>query len=124
IHGDPVWRPVPGTSFTRVLNTRVLVLQGSGGNVFVHVLDGFMTAPSLNGPWTVSNTPPAGAYEAAQALAKQNAVDLMEGPVNDTTGQRPSLASGAPGVVVATRPTEIVITEGPMNWVPLEGTQL
>ncbi|MGO8969457.1 MAG: hypothetical protein ACLQDQ_07785 [Myxococcaceae bacterium] len=124
IHGEPVWRPVPGTSFTRVLNTRALVLQGSGGNVYVHVLDGFMTAPTLNGPWTVSNTPPTGAYQAAQALAKQNAVDLMEGPVNDATGQRPSLATGAPGVVVATRPTEIVITEGPMNWVPLEGTQL
>ncbi|MGO9829174.1 MAG: hypothetical protein ACLPJH_03470 [Myxococcaceae bacterium] len=124
IHGDPVWRPVPGTSLTRILNTRALVLQGPGGNVFVHVLDGFMTAPSLNGPWTVSNTPPPGSYEAAQTLAKQNAVDLMEGPVNDATGQRPSLASGAPGVVVATRPTEIVITEGPMNWAPLEGTQL
>src|SRR5208283_4107396 len=81
-------------------------------------------ATSLNGPWTVSNTPPPGSYEAAQTMAKANAVDLMKGPANDSTGQRPTLASGAPGVVVETRPTEIVIPEGPMNWVPLEGTQL
>jgi hypothetical protein len=124
IHGDPVWRPVPGTSLNRVLNTRALVLTDAAGHIYVHVLDGFMTAPSLNGPWSVAVSAPAGANEGAQALAKANAVDLMEGPVNQTTGKRPSLASGAPGVVVATRSTEIVITEGPMNWVPLEGTQL
>ncbi len=124
IHGDPVWRAVSGTSLSRVLNTRALVLSDPAGNVYVHVLDGFMTAPSLNGPWSVAVSVPAGANQTAQSLAAQNTVDLMQGPVNDATGQRPSLASGAPGVVVATRPTEIVITEGPMNWVPLEGTQL
>ncbi len=124
IHADPVWRPVSGTSLSRVLNTRALVLSDPSGNVYVHVLDGFMTAPSLNGPWSVAVSLPPGADQAAHTLAQQHAVDLMEGPVNETTGQRPSLAGGAPGVVVATRPTEIIITEGPMNWVPLEGTQL
>ncbi|HXX29871.1 MAG TPA: hypothetical protein VEJ89_04070, partial [Myxococcaceae bacterium] len=124
IHGEPAWRPVSGTSLTRVINTRALVLSDPSGNVYVHVLDGFMTAPSLNGPWTVSWSPPPGANQVAQQLAQKNIVDLMQGPVNETTGQRPSLAAGAPGVVVATRPTEIVITQGPMNWVPLEGTQL
>jgi uncharacterized membrane protein YgcG len=124
IHGDPVWRPVAGTSLQRVLNTRALVLSDPAGQVYVHVLDGFMTAPSLNGPWSVTYAPPAGANQTAQQLAQKNLVDLMQGPVNETTGQRPSLRSGAPGMVVATRPTEILITTGPMNWVPLEGTQL
>jgi uncharacterized membrane protein YgcG len=124
IHGEPVWRPVPGTSLQRVLNTRALVLSDATGQVYVHVLDGFMAAPSLNGPWQVTFSPPPGANQAAQQLGQQNLVDLMQGPVNETTGQRPSLGSGAPQMVVATRPTEIIITTGPMNWVPLEGTQL
>jgi uncharacterized membrane protein YgcG len=124
IHGAPQWHAVAGTSLSRVVNTRALVLVGPAGQVFVHVLDGFMTAPTLNGPWSVATSVPPEASQTAQALAQVNAVDLMEGPVNDATGQRPSLASGAPGVVVATQPTEIIITEGPMNWVPLEGTQL
>ena len=124
IHGEPQWHAVAGTSLSRVVNTRALVLVGPAGQVYVHVLDGFMTAPTLNGPWSVATSVPSGATQTAQALAQANAVDLMEGPVNDTTGQRPSLSSGAPGVVVATQPTEIIITEGPMNWVPLEGTQL
>jgi hypothetical protein len=124
IHGDPVWRPVSGTTLSRVLNTRALVLSDPSGHVFVHVLDGFMTAPSLNGPWAVAATAPPGASATAQTLNQQKTVDLMEGPVNEATGQRPSLAAGAPGVVVATKPTEIIITQGPMRWVPLEGTQL
>ncbi len=47
IHGNPVWRQVSGTSLSRVLNTRALVLSDQSGNVYVHVLDGFLTAPSL-----------------------------------------------------------------------------
>ena len=83
-----------------------------------------MTAPSLDGPWTVATSAPPGASKVAQQLSSKHVVDLMEGPVNETTGKRPSLASGAPEVVVATRPTEIITTEGPMDWVPLAGTQL
>jgi hypothetical protein len=123
IHGEPVWRAVSGTSLSRVLNTRALVLSVPGA-VYVHVLDGFMTAPSLNGPWSVATTVPPGAAQTAEALAEKNVVDLMQGPPNDATGQRPSLVSGAPGVVVATRPTEIIITQGARSWTPLEGTQL
>jgi hypothetical protein len=124
IQGEPAWHPVQGTTFQRVVNARALVLSDQSGNVYVHVLDGFMAAPSLNGPWNVTGYVPPGMNELAQKLAKQGVVDLMQGPVNQTTGQRPSLASGAPEVVVATRPTEVVITEGPMNWVPIGGTQL
>jgi hypothetical protein len=124
IHGNPVWRPVSGTSLSRVLNTRACVLSDATGAVYVHVLNGFMTAPSLNGPWSVATVLPPGARQTAETLAEKNVVDRMQGPQDDATGQRPSLVNGAPGVVVATQPTEIIITQGPMNWAPLEGTQL
>ncbi|MGZ3444042.1 MAG: hypothetical protein ACXWLG_00055 [Myxococcaceae bacterium] len=124
IHGDPVWRPVSGTSLSRILDTHALVLRDASGHVYVHVLDGYMTAPSLDGPWTVAASAPKGANKVAQQLSSKHEVDLMEGPVDGTTGKRPSLAAGAPEVVLATRPTEIITTEGPMDWVPLEGTQL
>jgi hypothetical protein len=124
IHGQPQWHPVAGTSLSRVVNTRALVLTGPTGQVFVHVLDGFMTAPTLNGPWSVAAQVPPEAAQTAQVLAQANTVDLMEGAVNPATGQRPSLFGGAPGVVVATQPTEIIITTGAMDWQPLQGTQL
>jgi hypothetical protein len=124
IHGNPVWRPVSGTSLSRVLNTRACILSDAAGAVYVHVLNGFMTAPSLNGPWSVATVLPSGAAQTAETLAEKNVVDLMQGPADDRTGQRPSLVNGAPGVVLATQPTEVIITQGPMSWAPLEGTQL
>jgi len=124
IDGDPVWHAEPGTSLKRVLNSRALVLQDAKGNLYVHILDGYMTAKELQGPWSVAGSAPKGASSLAQKLAKQNVVDLMEGQPDKSTGKKPSLAGGAPEMVVATRPTEIIITQGPMNWMPIDNTTL
>jgi hypothetical protein len=124
IHGNPIWTPVAGTSLRRVLNARPLVLSDERGTVFVHVLDGWLQAPGLSGPWTVTPASPKGADAAAQALAKQNVVDLMKGSPDAETKVMPSLKSGAPRLVVATTPTELIVTDGAPDWAPLEGTQL
>jgi hypothetical protein len=124
LDGDPVWTPVKGTSLQRVLNTRALVLSDTLGNFYVHVLDGFETAASLSGPWTVAAIVPEGAKQAAETLAKENAVDLMRGEPDSKTKKWPSLKNGAPGIVVATVPTALIVTRGPFDWVPIPGTKL
>jgi hypothetical protein len=124
VHGEPIWAPVQGTHLQRAMNTRALLLKESSGQVYLHLLDGFVTAPGLAGPWTVAKQLPKGAAQAATTLAKKGLVDLMEGSPDETTLARPKLAAGVPVVVVATTPTEIITTNGPMDWVPLEGTQL
>jgi len=124
IDGEPVWRNVEGTKLVRVLNTRALILGDESGKVYIHILDGFLGAPTLSGPWTGSQPVPAGASEVAQELAKKNVVDLMEGPPDEKTKKRPSLKNGAPQVIVATTPTELVVTEGPPDWVPITNTSL
>jgi len=61
IDGDPVIRPVAGTTFDRVINTRALILRPQGGTTFyLHVYDGWMTAGGIGGPWVqASMAPPA-----------------------------------------------------------------
>ena len=56
IDGAPVLKPVPNHPHAqRVINTRALILQGGIGNKFyIHVYDGWLTASTINGPWTVS----------------------------------------------------------------------
>jgi hypothetical protein len=124
IDGDPVWTGVEGTSLRRVLNARPLILSDSSGQVYIHILDGFLQAPALSGPWTVATTLPGGANQTAQTLAKQNVVDLMQGTPNAKTGKMPSLKNGAPELVVATTPTELIVTQGTPDWVQINGTQL
>jgi hypothetical protein len=124
VHGEPVWTPVPGTALSRAVNTRALLLRDPAGRVWLHLLDGFVTAPGLAGPWTVAADLPAGAAAAAADLAAKGLVDLLEGAPDETTHARPRLAAGVPVVVVATTPTEVVTSNGPMDWMPIEGTQL
>jgi len=124
IDGDPVWTPVAGTSLQRVLNSRSFIVRDTAGNFYVHVLDGFEQASSLAGPWSVAVYVPEGLDQAAQSLAKQNVVDLMRGQPDETTGQYPMLMSGAPALVVATTPTELIVTQGAPDWTPLDGTKL
>jgi hypothetical protein len=145
IDGEPAWRAVDGTPFQRVLNTRPLLLRDSTGVHYLHVYDGWMMAAALGGPWTVAAQPPSSLATAMQNLKEQNApVDLLEGSApqdsqgsaadaksasssasSDAKAEKPSLAKGpVPAIVVAMQPTELLVTEGEPDFVPLDGTQL
>ncbi len=122
IDGQPVWHPIKDSAFQRVLNTGALVLRAPSGLLYIHVLDGFVQAQSLAGPWTVAGSVPPEAYTLATELAKTGAVDLLAGPPD--AKPKPSLKTGAPEVFVATVPAELIVTEGPPDWVPIQGTML
>ena len=126
IDGEPVWRPVPGTGLERVLNTRPLVLRDTAsGRLYLHLLDGFLEAPALAGPWTLAKSVPPDVSATAAKLAKEGVVDLMAGPSDDKDPKKkPSLKNGVPATVVATTPTELIVTDGAPDWVPIENSSL
>lgn len=125
IDGQPAWREVKEGSLERAVNTRALVLWDErNGGYYIHLFDGFVTANSLSGPWIVAKRVPPSIGKAAQELAQQKAVDLMEGQPDAQTGKKPSLKNGAPQVVVATVPTELIVTQGVPDFVPIPGTML
>jgi hypothetical protein len=124
VDGNPVWRPAPGSNLLRVLNTRALILQDASSTSYIHVLDGWMTARSLAGPWTVAKKGPKGADAVAKQLADQKIVDLLQGSPDETTKKMPTLAKDAPVLFVATKPTELVVFDGEPDWVPIDGTNL
>ncbi len=125
VDGDPAWRKVPKASLQRVINTRALVLrQGESGHVFIHLLNGWITAPTLGGPWTIAKGVPNSANKAAKELAKAGTVDLMEGSADPQTKEKPTLQAGLPSILVAFKPTEIVTFQGAADWSNIEGTNL
>jgi hypothetical protein len=125
VDGDPVWRAVPKTSLQRIINTRALTLRvGDGGAVYVHLLNGWITAPTFAGPWTIAESAPKGATGVAKELGKAGTVDLMEGTADPDTQEKPSLQSGLPAVVVAFKPTEVITFQGAADWTNIQGTNL
>ena len=125
IDGEPQYVPVEGTKLTRVVNTRVLLLKDSKDKFYLHLLDGYMQASTLAGPWSVAKSPPKDAAKAETAARELRQIDLLEGQENPDTKRKPSLKSGpAPTIIVATVPTELIVTEGKPNYVPIDGTSL
>jgi hypothetical protein len=123
IDGKPVWRTVKGTKRERVINSRAFILlDDSSGKYYIHLFDGFVVAPSLTGHWKAAKRVPGGIDDLAQKLAKKNVVDLMSGPAD--VKKKPSLKKGVPNIIVATEPTELIVTQGPPDWVPLTDTML
>src|SRR5262249_62389683 len=56
VDGPPSYQPVKETKLERVINTRVLLLREKDQH-YLHVFDGWLEAPSLDGPWEVEKKP-------------------------------------------------------------------
>jgi hypothetical protein len=120
IDGEPVMRTVPGTRYSRVINTPALLLLDTGTNL--HYLDAqtfWMTAPALNGPWAKSGAPPA---DLDDLRAQLNASEEKDPHAH------PEAAAFAPGVTpavyVSTKPAELIQTSGEPQYAPIYGTTL
>lgn len=125
IDGPPAYRPVAGTDLSRVINTRVLLLKDNQtGYLYLHILNGYLSAPGLSGPWTLAAAPPGASVAEEQARHSQN-VDLLEGQPDPNTGAMPQLAaSTAPSVYVSTQPAELITFNGQPDFVAIPGTHL
>ena len=125
VDGAPALRPVAGTDLQRVINSRMLLLKDSTGAYYLHLFDGYLTAPSLEGPWKVASEPPAGATTAEQEATASGQVDLMQGTPDAVTQKIPSLKNPpVPDVYVATRPTELIQLHGQPEFASIPGTDL
>jgi hypothetical protein len=117
IDGDPVYRAVEGTPYTRVVNTPALLLFDSATGTFY--LDGgswWMTASSLTGPWTAAANPPQDLTEIKQQLTKDEEKESSEAPA--------APSENPPAVYVSTVPAELLITRGDPAYAPIAGTSL
>ncbi|HTR04255.1 MAG TPA: autotransporter, partial [Thermoanaerobaculia bacterium] len=128
IDGEPAWRPQEKTGLERVINTSPIVLKEKSGTIYLHVFDGWLEAKSLEGPWTVAAQPPASLSTAYKQILDAKSGDPLTGGVPDDPDakdvEQPTLKKVVPVVYVATSPTELIVTDGQPDYVPIDGTQL
>ncbi|WP_172965416.1 LysM peptidoglycan-binding domain-containing protein [Candidatus Thiodictyon syntrophicum] len=123
IQGQPVLKGVPNTKFQRVINTRAVILtEGADGPYYLHLLDGWVSAQSLAGPWTHAPITPAGMDDIASRLAAAGQADLLNGHPSIPTMQL--LAAGIPDIYVTETPAELIVFKGQPKLVPIAGTGL
>ncbi len=108
IDGEPSLQEIEGSKLERVVNTPYLIVKDgrkyylSGGG------DLWYGSGSALGPWTVTGRVP----EQIQQL-----VDPNQDEGGDTEGEPPK-------IVVATEPTELIVSAGDPTWSPIESMGL
>ena len=112
IDGDPVLRPVKGSSLLRVINTAALILfDPSGGTYYLAGDSGWFQAGGIAGPWAVAPNPPA-------------AVSQLTPPTDAAANNSAGPSAQSPVVFVSTRPAELLHTVGAPNFQTEEGSGL
>ena len=125
IDGAPVLREVPGTGLQRVVNTRALLLydpalnKPASARYYLYVIDHWRQAQHLAGPWTASANPAPDLEKARQLAVQEDQVDLLD---EDVENGEPLDTSAV--VYVSTEPAELLQTDGPAEYAPIQGTQL
>jgi hypothetical protein len=120
IDGQPVLRSVAGTSLLRVINTRVLLLlDQSAGRYYLWLMNRWLAAPKLDGPWAVSSNPPS-SLEAANRSAAQEVVDLLDDAAPDLA--QLLRAGSIPTIHVSTTPAELLVLRGQPALAPVAGS--
>ena len=108
VNGEPVLKPVPDTELQRIVNTPALILFDKATGRFYLNGDGqWFVASSIQGAWSLAQTPPA----AVAALGPTEAAPAKE------DGPRPR-------VIVRTRPAELLVTGGLPDFRPIRETAL
>jgi hypothetical protein len=117
IDGPPQLKEMAGLDLLRVINTRALILQDKATRrYYLFVADHWMEASAIDGPWTQAQVRPSALDEAKQQALTSGQVDLVEG------GE--SAAGRVPAVYVTTAPAELLQTDGPAQYSPIDGTNL
>src|SRR6185295_2109267 len=130
IDGNPELRPVPDTKLERVINTRVLVLHDQSSRKFyLHLMDGWLEATDVMGPWNPAQDAPGDLKKALAAAAATKQINLLDGANEDPKSPKPSLSEAAkqstlPQIYVSTAPAELLQTQGEPQINSIEGTQL
>lgn len=122
ISGKPVWRDVPDSRFERVINTRALILRKKWQQTsYLHVYDGWLSAASLEGPWSQAANLPWRMEDVANKLIEKKLVDPLSG---GNAQPPPSLANGVPTIYVSQQPAELIVFKGQPNLQPIGQTAL
>ena len=115
INGKPELRKVENARFERVINTPFLILFDAGSKTYyTQGGDFWYAATNVMGPWKHLNDLPAPVMEVAQRLMEPQ-------DSKDSDQPRPNVP---PEIIVATEPTELIVSEGQPNFAPVQDTDL
>lgn len=114
--GAPQFKPIDGLKVMFAVNTNWVVLMDMEQSQY-YLLNGntWLTTPDpVKGPWMAAQTLPA----SFSNLPKGGNWDSVLANIPGQT------ATAVPNVIVSTEPAELILTKGPLEYSPIDGTRL
>ena len=110
--GEPRFRAVEGFHLERAQNTPFLVLRDPAANAY-YLSGGTMwfRASSPSGPWSKTDRAPAEAVAIASKDLKEGGASQKEVDESKQTADK-----RVPKILVATEPTELIVSDGAPQW--------
>jgi hypothetical protein len=100
-----------------------LLLRDPTGICYLRLYNGWVRAPSFNGPWEIALVPP-NTKGLEQAARDSGRVNFLPGKP-DANGGSPILSVGhLPDILVTTQPTALIVLDGPPRYADVAGTAL
>jgi len=106
IDGEPAMEKIEGSDYERVVNSAFLIVKDNR-KYFLYVgSDAWFEAQAVAGPWSLASNVP------------KDIAGLVE-PADDGAEE-----VGDIDIIIATEPTELLVTDGVPSWAPVEGMDL
>jgi hypothetical protein len=113
--GDPIWSPIKDVDLRYAVNTNWDVFEyGPSKKLYVRSNQSWLESTAVGGPWT-----PAG--KLPESFSKLPADDNWKDVKAALPGTRLTTKT-TPKVFVATEPAELIVLEGPISYLKVEGT--
>jgi hypothetical protein len=124
VDGSPKFRDVGGTRLQLVVNTKsTIILDNVSSKYYVNVLDGWMEAARLEGPWSYVSKIPEDMKEITKGIQERQRARAPEGTTPPSLKQAGKEAK-LPAIYVRMSPAELVTTEGPPQFDSLPKVKL
>lgn len=113
VDGEPVMTSIDGTSLSRVLNTNwELVQSRKSGKYYLRHEQKWLVASDLEANYDIAESVPADLFRLPSAAQQTNPSPATSTPY------------AAPKVIIAKRPSELIVLRGAPELAPLAGTDL
>lgn len=106
IDGEPTLQKIDDTRYERVVNTPFLIVK-DGTNHYLYIgSNAWYKAKQIEGPWELTTGVP-------------NDIQRLVEPAEDDDTKVDDIR-----IIVATKPTELIVSDGEPSWAPVEGMNL
>jgi hypothetical protein len=116
IDGPVQYRDVGGTSLQKVLNSQAFILFDNGkGKYYLNVMDGWLEAGTLDGPWLYVSKIPDDMKEITNMIKERQQEKQQEGSTPPSL-KKAEKEGKVPAIYVSSTPTELLMSEGPPQF--------